>query len=76
MFTHFRNSALPASVLDEDDEDDDEELVGESRDDERSGTKYNVRGLSTLFVTASLTYNSIPGSTSSSSSVRCMLRCC
>ena len=49
MFAHFRNSALPASVLDEDDEDDDEELVGESRDDERSGTKYNVRGLSALF---------------------------
>ena len=48
-FTHFRPSALPASVLDEEDDDDDEEVIGESRDDERSGTRYNVRGLLTSF---------------------------
>ena len=46
VLTHSHHSALPASVLDEDEEDDDEEIVGESRDDERSGTRYNVRGLS------------------------------
>jgi hypothetical protein len=45
-FTHSYHSALPASVLDEeedDDDDDDDTVVGDSRDDERSGTKYNVR---------------------------------
>jgi hypothetical protein len=37
--------SLPASVLDEQDEDEDDEpeITGEDRDDERSGTKYNVR---------------------------------
>lgn len=31
--------AIPPSALDDDDDDDD----GDSRDDERSGTRYNVR---------------------------------
>lgn len=34
-------SAIPASALDEEDEDEDD-IVGDSRDDERSGTRYNV----------------------------------
>lgn len=47
IFTHSHHSSLPASVLDEEeDDDDDDEVIGESRDDERSGTKYNVRGRS------------------------------
>jgi len=39
-----RDSAIPASALneDEEDEDEDDEIVGETRDDERSGTRYNV----------------------------------
>lgn len=37
------NSAIPASALDEEDSDDEDEVVGEGRDDERSGTRYNVR---------------------------------
>lgn len=36
------NSALPASALDEPESDDEEETSGEDRDDERTGTKYNV----------------------------------
>jgi hypothetical protein len=35
-------SALPASALDEPESDDEEEVTGVERDDERSGTKYNV----------------------------------
>lgn len=55
-FIHFHHSALPASVLDEeDDDDDDDEIVGESRDDERSGTRYNVRGWLVPLLTVSLT---------------------
>ena len=34
-------SALPASVLDEE-EDEDDGVAGDERDDERSGTRYNV----------------------------------
>lgn len=50
--------AIPASALDEEeDDDDDDEVVGEARDDERSGTRYNVRCLPSLFqCTAELTY--------------------
>jgi hypothetical protein len=40
-------SALPASVLNEEEEDDDEDGFSENRDDERSGTKYNVSIFST-----------------------------
>ena len=49
IFTHFCRSALPASVLDEEEDDDEDEIVGESRDDERSGTRYNVREPLTSF---------------------------
>jgi len=35
-------SALPASALDDPESDDEEEVTGIERDDERSGTKYNV----------------------------------
>jgi hypothetical protein len=36
--------AIPASALHEMDDDDDEDgAVGEERDDERTGTRYNVR---------------------------------
>jgi len=43
--------ALPASVLDEEDDDDEEEgVVGESRDDERSGTRYNYSWFHVIFV--------------------------
>ena len=34
--------AIPASALDEEDEDEDEGPIGETRDDERTGTRYNV----------------------------------
>ena len=35
-------SAIPASALNEDDDDDDDGTVNDVRDDERSGTRYNV----------------------------------
>jgi hypothetical protein len=35
-------SAIPASALDEEEEDVEDEELGETRDDERSGTRYNV----------------------------------
>ena len=35
-------SAIPASALNEEEDDEDGETVGESRDDERSGARYNV----------------------------------
>ena len=35
-------SAIPASALDEEEDDEDDGPVGETRDDERSGTRYNV----------------------------------
>jgi hypothetical protein len=41
----FLFSAIPASALDEENDDDDDESgspVGDERDDERTGTKYNV----------------------------------
>lgn len=36
------HSAIPASALNEDDEEEEEEDFGESRDDEKSGTRYSV----------------------------------
>jgi len=42
--------ALPASVLNEEDEDEDEDAVGENRDDERSGTRYNYSWFHVIFV--------------------------
>jgi hypothetical protein len=38
--------AIPASALQEEqwlDDEDDEDVVGETRDDERTGTRYNVQ---------------------------------
>lgn len=40
VFTLHR--AIPASALEEEEEEEDDEPVGETRDDERSGTRYNV----------------------------------
>jgi hypothetical protein len=41
--------AIPASALNEDNDDDDDNDYSNSRDDERSGTRYNVCPTSTLF---------------------------
>jgi len=41
--------AIPASALNEDEDDEDQEL-GESRDDERSGTRYNYSWFHIIFV--------------------------
>jgi hypothetical protein len=38
-------SAIPASALNEEAWEDTEDEAGESRDDERFGTRYNVSGL-------------------------------
>lgn len=67
--------SLPASVLDEPEDEDDEieAAIGEERDDERGGTKYNVRPLQlSVTLRIRLTSNSIPGSISFSSWRRCM----
>lgn len=50
VITQMHSRAIPASALDEDDEDDEDadEVVGETRDDERSGTRYNVSSLNGL----------------------------
>lgn len=46
MPVRYDHSAIPESALHEEEESDDEdELVGDNRDDERSGTRYNVRFL-------------------------------
>lgn len=41
--------AIPASALDDEDEDEDEEDIGETRDDERSGTRYNYSWFHVIF---------------------------
>ncbi|KAL7419830.1 Membrane protein tms1 [Cryptotrichosporon argae] len=48
--------ALPASVLDEPEDDDDEieAAIGEERDDERAGTKYNYSWFHIIFVLAAM----------------------
>jgi uncharacterized membrane protein len=48
--------SLPASVLDEpeDDDDDIEATIGEERDDERGGTKYNYSWFHIIFVMAAM----------------------
>ncbi|KAK8849643.1 hypothetical protein IAR55_004978 [Kwoniella newhampshirensis] len=48
--------SLPASVLDEPEDDDDEieAAIGEERDDERTGTKYNYSWFHIIFVMASM----------------------
>ena len=47
-------SAIPESALNEEETDDEDEDMGEARDDERSGTRYNVR-FSFRFLLLSLT---------------------
>jgi hypothetical protein len=48
--------SLPASILDEPEDDDDEieAAIGEERDDERGGTKYNYSWFHIIFVMASM----------------------
>ncbi|KAJ7582460.1 serine incorporator/TMS membrane protein [Mycena floridula] len=46
--------AIPASALDEEDESDDEDIVGEGRDDERSGTRYNYSWFHVIFAIAAM----------------------
>ena len=48
--------SLPASVLDEPEDDDDEieATIGEERDDERAGTKYNYSWFHVIFVMAAM----------------------
>ncbi|KAI0346292.1 TMS membrane protein/tumor differentially expressed protein [Trametopsis cervina] len=41
--------AIPASALDEDEDDEDDEPLGETRDDERSGTRYNYTWFHVIF---------------------------
>ncbi|KAI0805945.1 serine incorporator-domain-containing protein [Irpex lacteus] len=41
--------AIPASALDEEEEDEDDDPVGETRDDERSGTRYNYTWFHIIF---------------------------
>jgi len=41
--------AIPASALEEEDDDDEEEELGETRDDERSGTRYNYSWFHVIF---------------------------
>lgn len=42
MLMYSPVSAIPASALDEEEEDEEDDDIGEARDDERSGTRYNV----------------------------------
>jgi hypothetical protein len=46
LIDKISGSAIPASALNEEDEDEEDEEFGETRDDERSGTRYNVGTLS------------------------------
>ncbi|KIM39718.1 hypothetical protein M413DRAFT_446621 [Hebeloma cylindrosporum] len=46
--------AIPASALDEEDEEDEDEVVGESRDDERTGTRYNYSWFHIIFSIAAM----------------------
>lgn len=72
-------SAIPASALNEedDDESDDEgEVIGEERDDEKSGTKYNVGHFIFILFSCLSFLDSIHGSMSSLQLPRCTCRCC
>ncbi|KAJ7576806.1 serine incorporator/TMS membrane protein [Mycena floridula] len=46
--------AIPASALNEDESDDEDEVIGESRDDERSGTRYNYSWFHVIFALAAM----------------------
>ena len=69
--------AIPASALNEmDDDDEDDHIVGEERDDERTGTRYNVRFSSPFCCVRSTDEShSTRGSTSYSLWLRCTLPC-
>ncbi|PFH52891.1 hypothetical protein AMATHDRAFT_55722 [Amanita thiersii Skay4041] len=49
MLAAVQAGAIPASALDEESWDEEEEEVGESRDDERSGTRYNYSWFHIIF---------------------------
>ena len=42
---YFPRAIPPSALNDDDDDEDEDEDVGDLRDDERSGTRYNVRSL-------------------------------
>jgi len=46
--------AIPASALDDDDDDDDDEIDRETRDDERTGTRYNYSWFHFIFAIAAM----------------------
>ncbi|KAG6826759.1 hypothetical protein H0H92_014549 [Tricholoma furcatifolium] len=46
--------AIPASALDEEDSDDEDGVVGDTRDDERSGTRYNYSWFHIIFAIAAM----------------------
>ncbi|KAL0577245.1 Membrane protein tms1 [Marasmius crinis-equi] len=46
--------AIPASALNEEEEEEEEEIVGEARDDERSGTRYNYSWFHIIFAMAAM----------------------
>ncbi|EAU85557.1 membrane protein [Coprinopsis cinerea okayama7 len=46
--------AIPASALNEFDDDDEEDVVGEERDDEKTGTRYNYSWFHIIFCIASM----------------------
>ncbi|ESK93006.1 membrane protein [Moniliophthora roreri MCA 2997] len=46
--------AIPASALNEEEEEEEEEVVGEARDDERSGTRYNYAWFHVIFAMAAM----------------------
>ncbi|KAF4571365.1 hypothetical protein EYR40_007826 [Pleurotus pulmonarius] len=46
--------AIPASALDEEDDEEEEEELGETRDDERTGTRYNYSWFHIIFAIAAM----------------------
>ena len=79
VFFMWMNSAIPASALQEEEDEEEEVELGEMRDDERSGTRYNVRCVCPAYMLAISYYSiasSTPGSTSSSPLERCTSPCC
>lgn len=67
--------AIPASALDEDDEDEDAGPAGDERDDERTGTRYNVSTRARPLTQQLTSGCSTRGSISSSSWGACTLAC-
>ncbi|GLB40572.1 putative serine incorporator (Serinc) [Lyophyllum shimeji] len=46
--------AIPASALEEEDSEDEDDVIGETRDDERSGTRYNYSWFHVIFAIGSM----------------------